>query len=145
VGVKGAEKDLAEFLAAQPSWVRKVLLRNFPLDPEESEACDNADFNDLAAREREYRAILQRIPAKWREYRAELKRIALANVPTGKAGRPRKDDIAEEAMRLKRAGKSNAGVANELNRKHGPGTTTPDAVRKLLSSRKRGGSAPDKI
>jgi len=144
VEVKGAEKDLAEFLAAQPSWVRKVLLRDFSLNSEESEACENADFNDLAAREREYRAILQRIPAKWREYCRESRRLALANVPMGKAGRPRKDDLAEEASRLKRAGKSYAGVANEINRRHGTGTTSPEAIRKLLSSRKRGGSAPDK-
>src|SRR6266849_2210374 len=53
-------------------------------------------------------------------------------VSKGVSGRPRKTSLAEEAASLKRAGKNNRQIASELNKRHGSGTTTHDAVRKLL-------------
>jgi hypothetical protein len=141
MGFKDPEKELEQFLAEQPSWVRKVLRRELPLEGQDAKNCSEALEGDgifeLSALEKKYRAILIRIPTRWRDYREKLKRIALANLPTRQVGRPRKDAFAEEASQLKAAGKSYANVAKELNRKYGPSTTTSDAIRKLLGSRKR--------
>lgn len=48
------------------------------------------------------------------------------------AGRPGKLALAQEASDLKRAGMNNPQIASELNTRHGKGTTTSEAVRKLL-------------
>lgn len=150
---KNAEEELAEFLATLPSWVRKVLQHDFPLDSKEAEACNNAfeidGFQQLVTWQEEYRAILRRIPKKWRKYREELKRIALRNVPPGNPGRPRKDEEAEEFKKKHQAGKSYRRIA--ISRLPVPqGSDDDDAkaarelaidreaerIRKLITSRK---------
>jgi hypothetical protein len=47
-------------------------------------------------------------------------------------GRPSKIALAQEAANLQRAGMNNPQIASELNKRHGEGTTTSEAVRKLL-------------
>jgi hypothetical protein len=81
-------------------------------------------------------AILRRIPAKWNEYRKRQKQddqvwIRMKRSPS-RPGRPNKAALAEEAAKLQRDGKNNPQIATELNRRHGQGTTTSGAVRKLL-------------
>jgi hypothetical protein len=108
------------------------------LTPDEQLAWSQSDswWKDGGAKVQEkYETILRRIPAKWREHRKRQKQNALACL-AGRPGRPRKDALAEKAKLLKSSGKSHREIANELNRKYGTDTTTLEAVRKLLSSRK---------
>src|SRR5271169_6571667 len=102
------EEELAAFLASQPSWRRKWLQYDGSWSSEEILDWPSSDpREDSAIRER-YLVLLRRVPGKWREYRSRLKQIALASLPQGKPGRPRKDALAEEARQLQLAGKSHA-------------------------------------
>jgi hypothetical protein len=164
VTYKNAEEELRELLAALPSWVRKVLQHDFPLDSEEGAACNIAfeadGFRELVAWQEEYRTILRRIPKKWREYRQKLKRFALLNVPSGKPGRPRKDDEAEELKEKYQAGKSYKRIAiarlpvsRRSDDEEGKALRElaidreAERIRKLIASRKprEPRSTPDKI
>jgi len=132
---KSPEAELQELLAQYPPWVEDVLWKS-------PSPTNLQPYEELLEK---YESILQRIPKRWRDYR-KAKRLyeRRERQPLGRAGRPRKDFLAEEAKLLKSEGKSYAQVANLLNRRHGDGTTTPEAIRKLLISRKRS-EAPDKI
>jgi hypothetical protein len=162
---KGPEEELAHFLAALSSWERKVLLHDFPLDSAEAAACNEAfdldGFQMLVARQEQYRTILRRIPAKWRAYREKLKKIALANVPPGRSGRPRKDQEAEELKENLQTGKSyrriaisrlkmipeRSGDAEAKAERELAVAREAERIRKLVASRRlsKSGSTPDKI
>ena len=148
MGSKTPEEELEEFLASRPSWQRKLLELDFSLSPDEMLAWNQSDswWADRSAKDQEeYRKIIRRIPSKWCQYRQRwLKgRNALMSLPPGQAGAPRKDALAQEAKQLKLDGKSYTQIAIALNLRHGAGTTTAGAVRKLLSSRTPR-STPDK-
>jgi hypothetical protein len=136
VTFRSPEEELKEFLAQYPQWMEDILWK--------SPSPDN--LRPFPRVVEQYESILKRIPGKWREYcearRKYLKRELLSLA--GRAGRPRKDALAEEAQQLRSEGKSYAKVAKALNLRHGEGTLTADAVRKLLISRKRG-HPPEKI
>jgi hypothetical protein len=140
VGFATPEEELKQFLDAQPSWLRKFLQLDFSLSQEEHLAWNQSaswwqDGGEQKVRE-EYESILRRIPAQWREYRKRLRENALSGIPAGQPGRPRKDTVAEEAARLRGEGKSYAQIAIMLNHKYPKNPTSPEAVRKLLYSRK---------
>jgi hypothetical protein len=150
VNFKDPEEELEEFLAAQPSWLRKILQRDLALSPDEVRAWLESNWwQDGGDVEREYLRLLCRIPAKWREYRKRLKAGALIGLPSRPAGRPRRDSLAHDARLLQQAGKSPAEIAVLLRKKHAITTPkglrepTPEGIRKLLSSRKHGAD-PDK-
>ena len=131
---QGAEKELEEFLAVLPSWQQKVVQQDISsLLQNELLLWVNYDSAELGRLKREYESIIQRIPGEWPKYR---KRAMLASqmfpVPKGKPGRRRKTALAEEAASLQRAGMNHPQIASELNKRHGHGTTTSEAVRKLL-------------
>jgi hypothetical protein len=138
MGFKTPEEELEEFLAARPAWARKLLQSDFSLTEDEYAALLHEDWQanwlDCMA---EYEKLARRVPARWREYCERRKQGALASLPAAPPGRPRKDGLAEEGTLLHQSGKSYAEIAILFNNKYGPGTTTPDAIRKLLSSRKR--------
>lgn len=137
MGFKSPEQALEEFLAAQPSWIRKLLEHNNQLSAEEFSAVLTSDWQQTwFSQIDEYERLLKRIPSRWREYRNKCRREALSRIPSAQHGRPRKDALAEEAMKLHQAGKSYAKIAKFLNNRYGPDTTTPEAVRKLVSARK---------
>ena len=143
MGFKSPEDELAEFLAAQPSWLRKILQLDHSLSREVLLDWKQSDWLQEGGKiEQEYERLLKRVPVKWREYCDKRKRQALEGLPSAPPGRPRKDSLAEEAKHLRLAGKSHAQIAAELNRKHGAGTTNREAIRKLLSRKRR--STPDK-
>lgn len=141
-----AERDLSAFLAALPVYKRKQFalgLSSFTQDdmnqwtegmkadaPEQSTECLQ-----------EFLRLLQRVPTKLREYREREIRdfaqnmTALSLLPANSEGRPRKNDLADEALKLKKAGLSYAQIAMRLNRDLGEGTATGESVRKLLKSR----------
>jgi hypothetical protein len=141
-----AEKDLSAFLAALPVYKRKQFelgFSSFTQDdmnlwtegmkadaPEQSTECLQ-----------EFLRLLQRVPTKLREYREREIRdfaqnmTALSLLPSNSEGRPRKNDLADEALKLKEAGLSYAQIAMRLNREHGEDTATGESVRKLLKSR----------
>jgi hypothetical protein len=138
------EEELDQFLAAQPSWLRKILERDYSLTADEHLAWNKSDWWQEGGKvEEEYIRLLRRVPEKWREYCQREKIDALNGVPTVRAGRPRKDGIAHEAEQLRLSGKSYARIARALNLKHGADTTTPQAIRQLLRSRKQS-HTPDK-
>ena len=141
---KSPEEELEQFLAAQPSWLRKILQLDFSFTTDEQLALHESDWWQSGGKvEQEYLRLLQRVPEKWRDYCERKKLDALKGLPTVPTGRPRKDSLAHEAERLRLSGKSYAETAKALNRKHGSGTTTAEAIRKLLRSRKQG-RTPDK-
>jgi hypothetical protein len=137
VGLKSAdERAIERFLARQLSYVRNFL-QGVPLSWEEMLALQQPGaFERLFQARDEYLELLKRCPAHLRDYRArEAKRgaeAALSDVPSVPVGAPRKDSLAEEAIKLRKADLSWAKVAIELNRKYGSGTTTAGAVRQLV-------------
>jgi hypothetical protein len=145
VGFKSPEEELDQFLAERPSWMRKVLEWDFSLTKEEGSAFGEYGLERLADQQKKYEALASRVPAIWRKYRKRRRQFALASVPSAEPGRPRKDHLAEEARQLQAEGKSYAQIAIEINHRHGAGTTTPEAIRKLIGSRKPLRSGPDKI
>jgi hypothetical protein len=143
------EKELEEFLASLPVWMRRTLQEGFPAltQAERQEWANN--FEEIFRRTKQYEHILQQIPAKYRKYRARLKREfrqtsqfeAQFLIPKGKPGAPRKDDLAQQAEHLHQQGRTFPQIAAELNKKLGKDeNTSAEAVRKLLKRR----SQPDK-
>jgi DNA-binding NarL/FixJ family response regulator len=128
------ETELKDFLAPLPVHLQKSLLHH-PMSVQET-----IDSVDTAMQEAELRpkleSILRRIPGEWKQYVKRARRgadvLSRLIVPKGKPGRSKKTALAEEAASLHRAGMNNPQIAGELNRRHGQGTTTPEAVRKLL-------------
>jgi hypothetical protein len=147
--LRNPEKELEEFLAPLPVWMRRTFQEGFP-SLSQAEILEWAkNFEEIFRRTSEYERILQQIPVKWREYRERLKREARRTaryeaqflVPKGKPGAPRKDELAQEAALLQRRGMKFPQIAGELNKRLGEDNqTTADAVRKLLKRR----SQPDK-
>jgi hypothetical protein len=84
--------------------------------------------------EQQFLSLLRQCPTKWNEYCKRRKEIALRDLPQAVPGRPPKHALAQEAIDLKRS-LSYRKVAERLNEKYGPGTTTPGAVRQLIRSR----------
>jgi hypothetical protein len=147
--LRNPEKELEEFLAPLPVWMRRFFQEGFPslVQPEIADWAGNPD--EVFRLKAEYERILQQIPVKWREYRERLKREARRTaryeaqflVPKGKPGAPRKDGLAQKAALLHRQGMNFPQIAAELNKTlEKENHTTPDAVRKLLKRR----SQPDK-
>jgi hypothetical protein len=132
--LKGPEKELKKFLASKPAWMQRVLQEDFSSfsRDENLEWINNQDR--VYELRHEYQRILQQIPATWREYRKKLMRNSLDRllVPEGRPGRPTKSALAEEAAGLQRAGMNYPQMTAELNKCHGQGTTTSEALRKLL-------------
>lgn len=135
---KSPKEELQELLDHYPPWVEKIFW-NSP------SPTNLRPFKELLEK---YESILQRIPDRWREYCQTKKKYAsryaqrvLGPLP-GRGGRPRKDELAEEAKDLKSAGKSYAQISKTINLRHGAGTTNPEAIRALLRSRKN--PTPDK-
>jgi len=141
VAFKSPEEELEQFLAAQPSWLRKILRFDVSLTPNEQAAWIASNWwHEGSKVEDEYQRLLRRVPAKWRDYCERKKSDALKGLPTVPTGRPRKDEIAHEAEQLRLSGLSYAKTAKALNLKHGKGTTSREAIRKLLGSRKHPGT-----
>ena len=141
---KSPEEELEQFLAAQPSWLQKILQLDMSLTDEERLAWNASNWwHDNGKVEDEFLRLLQRVPKRWREYCERKKLDAIRGLPTVPTGRPRKDSLADEAAELRRSGESYAQTAKSLNLRHGAGTTTAQAIRKLLSSRK-GSAGADK-
>jgi hypothetical protein len=148
--MKGPDQELEEFLSGQPLWRRKWLQLDIDTAPhEEVQLWLTGDSQpDMRARG-QYEAILKRIPGKWHDYRRRWEQIALSSVPSGTPGRPRMDELAEEAAALHRAKKSYAQIATMLGEKYAIKTAkgvrkpTADSIRKLLKSRQND-SQPDK-
>ena len=103
---KNAEEELRELLAQYPPWVERILWKN-------PSSTNLRPYEGLLEK---YESIVLRIPEKGREYRKAKKLYAqrVLGPPLGRAGRPRKDALAEEAQQLKSEGKSYAQVALSL-------------------------------
>lgn len=137
MGSKTPEEELDEFLAAQPSWLQKLLQYDLQLTADEDSAGLKANLHeDLWNSREEYERLCQRVPARWRDY-CKKRRRTLGPVfsPSAVPGRPRKDALAEEATHLYQAGKNYQQIATLLDKKYGLEPTSPDAIRKLIASR----------
>lgn len=133
------ERAIEGFLARQHPYVRDYL-QGSPLSWEDMLALQEPEaFERFFQARDEYLELLKRCPAHLRDYRArEAKRgaeAALSDVPSVPVGAPRKDPLAEEAIKLRKAGLSWAKIAIRLNCKYGSGTTTAGAVRQLVRYR----------
>lgn len=143
MGFKTPEDELDQFLATKPSWLRKILELDLALSNAEELAWSQSDWWQEGGKdEKEYIRLVRRIPSRWREYRRRRMQSAVADLPLGPTGRPRKDALADEARQLQLEGKSHADISRALNRKYGLGTTTREATRELLARKRR--STPDK-
>jgi hypothetical protein len=143
VAFNSPEEELEQFLAAQPSWLRKILLLDSSLTTDEQATWIASDWWQEGGKvEEEYLRLLQRVPNRWREHRRKVAGNALSTLPSAQSGRPRKDLLAEEAKHLHEAGKSYAEVADILRDKYttmtakGERHPTREGIRKLLDSRK---------
>jgi hypothetical protein len=101
----------ADFLARQPTWVRKILQGDYALSPEESAEMQQANWPEVfGVAQDQYRVLLKRHPEKLREYRKLQKRLGAASglwgVPSVPSGAPRQDALAREARGLEQAGLS---------------------------------------
>jgi len=143
MGSKTPEEELDEFLAAQPTWLQKLLQYDLRLTAGENYAALQADLQEELWNSRaEYERLCQRVPARWREYCKKRKRTLGVFAPTSKPGRPRKDALAEEATLLYQAGRNHQQIARQFKEKY-RADMTPDAIRKLIASR-RAVSKPEK-
>jgi len=92
VGSSKTPRDqLREFVAAQPTWLQKILQLDFSLSQEELLAWSQSDWwwKDLEGRvDDEYLRLLQQCPADWRKYLDRRKELALAQIPAARRGRP---------------------------------------------------------
>ena len=150
------EKQIEEFLAAQPSWLRKFLQGEYSLSAKENADMRGVNWTDAYGQARdEYLELLELSPRRLRDYRErERKRgamSALLGVPSLKKGASRVDDaIVTEAREMEQAGTTQADIARFLNQKYpdredhkgNKKTFTEESVRKLL--KRRHDHAPDK-
>jgi hypothetical protein len=143
------KNELDAFLASRPPWMQRFFQFGFgSLDQNEILEWTNG-LNEVFSSKSEYERILRQIPVKWRDYCKRLKREARQSfqfeaqflVPKGKAGAPRKDELAQQAGLLQGNGMSLPQIATQLNKTLEEGNkTNADALRKLLKRR----SHPDK-
>jgi hypothetical protein len=138
---RNPEKELSEFLAPLPGWMRRTFQEGFPSLTQVEILDWTKNLEEVSRLTAEYERILRQIPTKWKGYRERLKREARQTaqylnqylVPKGKPGAPRKDNLAREAALLHRQGKNFPQIAAALNETlREDGKTTPDAIRKLL-------------
>ena len=124
------EEELNDYLATLPVFLRKYLL---------GEAWDETDTREYASSDpswmspsikERFHELLKKMPVKRKEVeRKTLQRSRqLWAIAPADLGRPRKDQKASDARRLKDAGKSYAQIARILG-------GTPDSIRKLIKSR----------
>jgi len=144
MGSKTPEEELDEFLATQPNWLQKLLQYDLQLTADENWAyLQAADFwnSQNAALHEEYERLCQRVPGLWTRYCKRRKRVLGVFAATSKPGRPRKDALAEEATLLYQSGRNYQQIAIIFKEKY-EADATPDAIRKLIASR-RSGSKPE--
>lgn len=151
------ERQIEEFLAAQPPWLRKILEGDYDLTREEQSDMVGVNWPELYGQARDkYLELLKRCPKRLRDYRKREKKrgaqSALQGIPSLKQGAPRLDDaVALEASELEQAGLTQADIALHLSRKYpqredrkgNKKSFTEESVRKLL--RRRRAHAPDKM
>lgn len=153
---KEAERELAAFLAALPAYQRKAFESGIPsLTQDELQQWTEwlvSPAGNFDALRQEYFRLLQAVPAKLKEYREREKRehlqyLVSPYLPSIPVGRPRLDELAEEAALLKRVGKSYAQIAGIWNHRHGlkpddRGYATGGSIRKLFKRREARQSLP---
>jgi hypothetical protein len=150
---KTPEQELDEFLLTAPSCLRDLLRVQSMSREEQAEWFSSFYWWRLLSAsnaQRRFEELLKRLPSKWREYCKLVRRSALLGLPSAKVGRPRQDNLAQEAEELERAGLSQSKIALELNRRHPDrkdhkGNLRPftsEAVRKMLARSRE--TRPDK-
>jgi hypothetical protein len=146
--VPSTDDELHAFLTQLPVWARRELMY-YPMSAEDLLQSATSDLKTAELRGR-FEEILRCNRQLWNEYCRRVQRQnqsvgALWKVfqyrPKGIPGRSRKDGLAKEAHSLQHRGLSNPQIAAQLNNAHGAGTTTTEAVRKLLDRH----PDPDKI
>jgi hypothetical protein len=138
VSRKAPERELEEFLGSLPSWKRRLLLYDY--DGLYSDAHDRAAWEESGCEllvndrtQNQYEEIIRQIPSAWKSHLNKKRGLSPLLVAKGRPGRPRKQALAAKARHLLREGRNNPQIAEEINKEYGEGTTTPEAVRKLLS------------
>jgi len=122
---KDAERDLAAFLAALPSYQRKLLDQTYSslTQGEQNQFMGwmTATPEQFDALWQEYRRLVERIPAKLREYRKRINRehgagtADVLGLPKGKPGRKENVELAERIWALDAEGKKNHEIQETLS------------------------------
>jgi hypothetical protein len=135
------EREIEEFLERQTPIVQKFL-RGEEFTREDVSALQRREVLDsICNAEDEYLKLLPRCPKELREYRRRKLKAAASRLPAVPSGAPRKDALAAEALELHVKMKmSYARIAVRLNGKYGDGTTTREAIRKLIDRKRKSGS-----
>jgi hypothetical protein len=152
---KSPEKELEEFLASKPAWMRRVLQEDFSsfLPDELLEWINNQDKVFELNRECEH--ILRKIPARWEDYRRRRKQnsrpLVQMLVQKGRSGRPRKDSEAEEYAALHLSTSYSEIAKQRLKdvpitgaKKREAVKKKADSIRHLVNSRHRRNRTPNK-
>jgi hypothetical protein len=86
---KSPEKELEEFLASKPEWMRRYFQKGIGA-LNQDELVVMLQSGEIITLTSEYEKILQQMPVKWREYRKRRKQESVfdSQVPKGKLGRP---------------------------------------------------------
>lgn len=138
---KSPEKQLEEFLAPLPAWLKAQLEQreySFSSVREQLESINNS--GRVLELRPEFERLLRQIPAQWNEYCKRFNdqqrkihkiEVGFLKVPKGKAGAPRKDERARFAVALHEAGKNYPQIATELSNKYEE-QISPEAVRKMI-------------
>lgn len=111
---KSPEKELEEFLAPKPAWMRRAFQEGFPslTQDERLDWVNNAE--EVVRLTPEYERILQLIPANWKAYckrhKQEARVLDKYLVPKVKLGRPL-DSKAQEYFDLYSSGVSCREIA----------------------------------
>jgi hypothetical protein len=132
MGFRSPEKELEAFLAALPSWHRKILQLDYPLSWEELLAWQRSDWFQFGGQvDDQFLQLIERCPAEWREYRRRKKKLALMDVPMGQPGRPEtpREELME-IIELKAKGWNNVRIARHLG-------LTMDSVKQRLKTARR--------
>ena len=137
---KSSEALCDAFFEEQLVWVRDYLLGR-PFSTEAMRRLtEPGGFEKLLDAQERYEELLGNCPVRLREYRnrrlREARKKVLESLPSLRKGAPRKDGLATEAAEMRQKKMSYGRIAIELNRKYGKGTTTPQAVYRLISRRK---------
>jgi len=141
--IKKPEEEIQELISKQPAWVRAIVQPPKPVDPHltqifglpsNASTAPVAGFQFPSAQMRGFMHAVARIigpiPKAQRKRLAGLLEEWVLDAVPGRAGRPRIDDLAEEALRLKCQGKSYGQIAKRLRKSR-------ESVRKLIKSRQR--------
>ena len=135
---KNPEKQLEEFLASKPEWMRRYFQKGMG-SLNRDEIVETLQSSEIITLTSEYKKILQLMPDKWKEYRKRQKLDAQPLiqilVPKATPGRKLNSELAEQIWKLDAEGKTNQEIQQTL--KDRKVNLSLEAVESYLKKRRR--------